>query len=142
VYCPSSLPDPLTGDMTGPFRNGVSVDRDRSYLVSFIAVLNPPEVVHFNLRGYPGRTSIPTCVEGKRKVPCFSHHAGHRHADGIEATVYTTGQDADANHIAYVWKNGGALYAISELVGAPYGRKQVLANLDRALPGLARVTPR
>jgi hypothetical protein len=141
VFCPTVMPDPLTGDTTGPFRNGVSVDPDRSYLVSFVAVLNPPEFVQVNFRGYPGRTSIPSCTEGKRAVPCFSHPAGHRHANGLDATVYTTAQDADANHIAYVWKDKGALYSVSELVGEPYGRSQVLRNLDAVLKNLARVKP-
>ena len=36
------MPSPLTGDTSGPYRNGVSVGSDRSYLVSFIAVINPP----------------------------------------------------------------------------------------------------
>lgn len=141
VFCPTSLPDPLTGDTSGPFRNGVSVDPDRSFLVSFVAVLNPPEFVQFNFRGYPGRTRVPTCVEGKRKVPCFSAPAGHRKANGIDATIYTRAQDADANHIAYVWRDRGSLYTISELVAEPYGRKQVLRNLDAVLKGLARVEP-
>ena len=141
VYCPTWLPSPLTGDTRGPYRNGVSVGSDRSYLVSFIAVINPPEVVHFNFRGYPGRTTIPTCTEGKQKIPCFSHPAGHSHARGIDATVYMTGQDADANHIVYVWTRRATLYAISELVGEPYSRRQVLHNLERVLKGLARVKP-
>ena len=59
----------------------------------------------------------------------------------MEATVYATAQDADTNHIAYVWKHRGTLYTISELVAEPYPRKQVLGNLDRALKGLARVKP-
>ena len=140
VYCPSWLPDPLTGDTKGPYRNGVSVDPDRSYLVSFVFV-RPPELVQFNFRGYPGRTSIPMCREGSRMIPCFSHPIGHRRANGVAATVYAIAQDADTNHIAYVWKDRGTLYTISELVAEPYPRKQVLGNLDRALKGLARVKP-
>jgi hypothetical protein len=140
VYCPTWLPAPLTGDTTGPYRNGVSVKKDGSYLVSFIAVL-PPQVVHFNFRGYPGQTSVPKCIEGQAKIPCFSRPAGHRHANGIDATVYLTGQDADANHIVYAWTDHGTFYEISELVNPPYSRKQVLHNLDGALKGLALVQP-
>lgn len=141
VFCPTVMPQPLNGNTTGPFRNGVSVGRDRSYLVSFIAVVNPPDVVHFNFRGYPGTTAIPRCKEASGTVPCFSDVIGRRHANGIDATVYATGQDADANHVAYVWKDGGALYVISELVGPPYTRAQVLENLDAVLKNLARVEP-
>ena len=74
VYCPSWLPQPLEGRFGGPFFNGRAVDPDRSYLVSFVwfesggGVVNE---VHVNLRGYPGKSRIPTCedtltVEGRR----------------------------------------------------------------------------
>jgi hypothetical protein len=105
VYCPSWLPFPLEGRFGGPYFNGRSVDPDRSYLVSFVwfergqGLVNE---VHVNLRGYPGRTRVPTCedtrtVSGKTvrtKIPCFSDRQGKKRLGGRTVTVYTANQGA------------------------------------------------
>src|SRR5436309_13428735 len=68
VYCPSWLPDPLTGQIVGQVSFGgaggpsVSVDPDRSYLVSLAWAEPQSGEVHVNLRGYPGRAKVPTCI--------------------------------------------------------------------------------
>ena len=36
VYCPGWLPDPLTSELGGRWNNINSVDKDRSYLMSFV----------------------------------------------------------------------------------------------------------
>src|SRR5258705_9016690 len=68
VYCPGWLPDPLTSQIDGKWSNGNSVSPDRSYLESFVwqetgAGIGGGEL-HVVLRGYPGRTKIPTCRTG------------------------------------------------------------------------------
>ena len=89
VYCPSWFPHPLGGKFSGRFFNGLSVDPDRSYLVSWAWFESGGGViqeVHLNLRGYPGSTRIPTCedtltVAGKtvrKKIPCFSDNMGRK----------------------------------------------------------------
>ncbi|HET8606488.1 MAG TPA: hypothetical protein VFL66_05595, partial [Gaiellaceae bacterium] len=84
VYCPNWLPDPLIPQIGGRWNNIDSVSKDRSYLESFVwQDTDGPNLsgeLHINLRGYPGRTTIPTCHDvlfggGKPKnieVPCFS----------------------------------------------------------------------
>ena len=57
VYCPSWLPDPLTGQIGGRWNNIDSVSKDRSYLIGFVWQ-ETAEEIHINLRGYPG------CDEG------------------------------------------------------------------------------
>src|SRR5438128_12692550 len=63
VYCPTWMPDPLDARIGGRYGNGESVSRDRSYLISFIWREPGSGEVHVNLRGYPGRTRIPTCSD-------------------------------------------------------------------------------
>jgi hypothetical protein len=60
VYCPSYLPDPLTGQIGGRWNNIDSVSKDRSYLIGFVWQELGQEI-HINLRGYPGVTKVPTC---------------------------------------------------------------------------------
>ena len=90
VYCPGWLPDPLTSLIGGPSNNIDSVSRDRSYLESFIwQDTDSPALsgeLHVILRGYPGRTAIPTCLEGLKDnvpTPCFAGRArnGDRERD-------------------------------------------------------------
>lgn len=155
VYCPAWLPDPLTGQITGHVSYGgsggysLSVDKDRSYLASFAWAERDSGEVHVNLRGYPGRTAIPVCVEsttnrGKRqetRTPCFNDERGKVSEGGITATVYTVNQDADLWHVLYAWRYKGSLYTVSEHVAEPLTYKKVVANLHRMLASLVLVDP-
>ena len=90
VYCPSWLPDPLTGQIGGRWNNIDSVGKDRSYLIGFVWQEIGQEI-HINLRGYPGVTKIPICrsvelVGGKQhvtKVPCFDDSHGQKTIGGV-----------------------------------------------------------
>ena len=149
VYCPRWLPSPLTAEIGGPWTSINSVDADRSYLMSFI-YKEGIEEIHVNLRGYPGRTATPACIDvqtgaGKtrrRRIPCFSDPRGTRRAGGIVADVYTVNQDADQWHVLYAWRRKGSLYTLSEHVAPPYSFSRVVRNLDRMLRNLVLVEPR
>ena len=155
VYCPSWLPAPLTGQIVGQVSFGgaggpaVSVDKDRSYLVSLAWAEPQSGEVHVNLRGYPGRTKIPTCIyedynQGKlykKPVPCFADARGTVSERGITATVYTVNQDADLWHVLYAWHFRGGLYTLSEHVAQPLTYKKVVANLHHMLRTLVVVQP-
>ena len=97
VYCPSWLPDPLTGLIGGKWNNINSVSKDRSYLMGFVWQEIGQEI-HINLRGYPGVTKVPTCrsvelVGGKkhrrrcRASEKLSRHEGRSRA--FRVTKYT-----------------------------------------------------
>ena len=85
VYCPSWMPDPLDARIGGRWNTIHSVARDGSYLIGFIWAEPGSGELHVNLRGYPGRTRIPTCVNveigaaktHRSKVPCFADAHGH-----------------------------------------------------------------
>ncbi len=155
VYCPAWMPSPLTGQIRGQVSYGgsggyvLSVSKDRSYLASFAWQEMPTGEVHVNLRGYPGRTRVPTCIEedfnkGKVQrspVPCFADSRGSVTERGIRATVYTVNQDADLWHILFAWRYRGSLYTVSEHVARPLTYDQVLANLHRMLRSLVLVRP-
>jgi len=152
VYCPSWMPEPLDAQMGGRYFNGRFVDPDRSYLVSFVwmeASGGDVQEVHVNLRGYPGRTRIPTCVdtltvEGKTvhpKIPCFSDAREQKRFAAGKVTVYTANQGVDQWHVLYAWRHAGSLYTISQHVAAPNTYAQVLANLDRMMRGLVLLRP-
>lgn len=150
VYCPSWMPNPLTAEIGGPWGDVDSVDkRDRSYLVSFIWHEFQSGDVHVNLRGYPGRTAIPTCIEvdtvkgvtKRTKIPCFSDPRGHKRTNGIDATFYTVNQDTDQWHVLYAWRHDGSLYTLSEHVSPPLTYAKVVHNLDRMLRGLVLIRP-
>ena len=112
------------------------VDRDRSYLMSWVWQETGPGAaggeLHVNLRGYPGRTRVPKCVnaDSKRRelIPCFSDPGGRVRAPGIMATVYTVNQDADQWHVLYAWRTHGSLYTVSEHVAPPFELPQVRAE--------------
>jgi hypothetical protein len=150
VYCPTWMPSPIDGQIGGEWDNGVSVDKDRSYLVSFLWHEPPAQDVHVNFRGYPGRKKIPRCedvevVAGKarrRFFPCFSDSQGRRRLGPITATVYTVNRGVDQWHVLYAWRANGSLYAASEHVAKPLTYRQVVANLDRLVRGLVPVEPR
>jgi hypothetical protein len=150
VYCPSWLPDPLVGKITGRGDYVLSVDpKDRSYLASFTWVEPQSGEIHVNLRGYPGRTAIPICIAStqnrgklrKTKIPCFSDPRGTVRERGIRATVYTVNQDADLWHVLYAWRHKGSLYTVSEHVAKPLTYRKVVANLNRMLGTLELIEP-
>lgn len=151
VYCPTWMPNPLDAKIGGQYIDIDSVNKDRSYLISF---LEHGDVgsgdVHVNFRGYPGRTTIPRCTtvipNGTKtirgKTACFAEPVGRRNAPGIKATVYRVNQDADQWHILLAWKHNGSLYTVSEHVIKPYdSATRVLQNLDRLLHSLVLVQP-
>ena len=146
VYCPTWMPNPLDARIKGQYIDIYSLDKDRSYLVSF---LEHGDVgsgdVHVNFRGYPGSTAIPKCPApvGKGKtVPCFGEPVAHMRAHGIDATVYQVNQGADQWHILLGWRYNHSLYTVSEHVIAPYRfSTQVKKNLARLLDGLVLVRP-
>jgi hypothetical protein len=155
VYCPRWMPAPLTGQIVGPVSFGgaggvsLSVDKDRSYLASFVWAEPQSGEVHVNLRGYPGRTTVPTCIKEdtngtkltKTKVPCFADKHGTVREKRITGTVYTVNQDADLWHVLYAWRHAGGLYTVSEHVARPLTYDKVIANLKRILRNLVLVRP-
>ena len=150
VYCPTWMPSPLDGKIGGDWDNGVSVDPDRSYLVSFLWHEPPAQDVHVNFRAYPGRTRMPRCnddrvVAGrkvKRVVPCFSDPQPVRRVKGIAVTPYTVNQGVDQWHVVYLWRRGGTLYTVSEHVAKPLTYRRVVQNLDRIVEGLVKIDPK
>ena len=153
VYCPTWLPDPLKGQIGGRWNNVDSVSKDGSYLESFVWQdtdgPNTSGELHVNLRGYPGRTRIPTCHDvlfggGKPKnitVPCFADPHGTRTINGIRFTEYTVNQDADQWHLLYAWHHRGGLYTVSEHVAPPLTFDKVRQYLDRITRSLVLVQP-
>ena len=149
VYCPTWMPDPFDGVIGGQWNTIDSVSPDRSYLVGFIWLEAGSGELHVNLRGYPGRTRIPSCVDvntvngvtRRSKIPCFSDPTGHRRVAGIDATVYTANQDADRWHVLYAWRHDGSLYTLSQHVAVPLTYRKVVADLDRMLRSLVLVRP-
>ena len=149
VYCPSWLPDPLDGVIGSRWNNIDAVSRDRSYLESWVwqetGLGAAGGELHVNLRGYPGRTRIPKCIDAdtarRTLIPCFADPHGVVRERGIAATVYTVNQDADQWHILYAWRHAGSLYAISEHVAPPVNYAKVRIYLNRILRGLVLVEP-
>jgi hypothetical protein len=145
VYCPSWMPDPLDGKIGGEWTDIRSVDRDGSYLISFLLHEGQSGDVHVNFRGYPGRTKIPRCdaVDGGRRtrVPCFSDARGSKRVAGIHATVYTVNQDADQWHVLYAWRRNGSLYTVSEHVTPRVTYARAVRHLNRLVRGLVLVRP-
>jgi hypothetical protein len=147
VYCPTYMPDPLDGVIGSRWNNIDAVSRDRSYLESWVwqetGLGAAGGELHVNLRGYPGRTAIPKCVDAdtpkRTLIPCFADPNGTVRANGIKATVYTVNQDADQWHILYAWRHGGSLYTVSEHVAPPLNYAKVRVVLNRILRGLVLV---
>jgi hypothetical protein len=150
VYCPAWVPSPLTAKIGGRWSTGVSVDKkDRSYLAGFIWFERGSGEVHVNLRGYPGLTKVPTCINEEQvkkrlvrtKVPCFSDSKGTHRAGAFKVTLYTVNRDADQWHLLYLWRHAGVLYTLSEHVAPPFGYQRVLQNLDRMMQNLVPIAP-
>lgn len=139
VYCPSWLPDPLTGKIDGSWNAMKSVLKDRSYLMGFLWYETNVAEVHVNFRGYPGRTDIPTC-NGR---PCFNDPGPRKTLGGIDIQVYNVNRGADTWHILYAWKTDGSLYSVSQHVVPQFGLSYSLvsSNLDRIVRGLIRIDP-
>ena len=139
VYCPSWLPDPLTGEIGGPWQAMYSVLKDRSYLMGFLWYETNVAETHVNFRGYPGRTALPSC-NGK---PCFDDPGMKKTLAGLGIQVYNVNRGADTWHILYAWHDDGSLYAVSQHVVPEFGISydQVTANLDRIVRGLVRIDP-
>jgi hypothetical protein len=138
VYCPSWLPDPLTGEIDGRWNNIHSVSADDSYLLGFAWYEVPSGEIHVNLRGYPGRLGIPRCAGN---LPCFSDRGPSKRLGNTRVNVYTANRGADRWHVLYAWKHRGSLYTLSEHVAAPLSYRQVVRNLDRMFRGLELVAP-
>ena len=148
VYCPGWLPDPLTSQINGPSNNINVVSPDRSYLESFIwQDTDTPNIsgeLHVVLRGYPGRTRIPTCLGGMNfnvPTPCFAQPHGQVRAGGITATLYTVNQDADAWHLLLLWRHKGGLYTVSEHLAPPLDYRKVVLYLRHELGSLVLIAP-
>jgi len=145
VYCPTWMPNPLDAKIGGQYIDIYSVNKDRSYLVSFLehGDLGSGDV-HVNFRGYPGRLTIPTCPGQVKdaKVPCFADPVGHMTANGIRATVYQVNQGADQWHVLLMWHHRGSMYTVSQHVIVPYdSATRVKKNLQRLLKSLVLVEP-
>jgi hypothetical protein len=150
VYCPGWMPNPLDAQVRGDWQDIYSIDKDRSYLLSFLYHGEGGSGdVHVNFRGYPGRTAIPRCrtilPSGKKTLhgttPCFSDAADVHKVPGITATLYLVNQDADQWHYLLAWRHAGSLYTVSEHIIKPYTSIQVRKNLDRMLKSLVLVKP-
>jgi hypothetical protein len=139
VYCPSWMPQPLTGEIGGRWHAMNSVLNDRSYLMGFLWYETNLAETHVNFRGYPGQTSIPTC-NGK---PCFNDPGERKTIGGLDVQVYNVNRGADTWHVLYAWKSGGSLYALSQHVVPHLGLSYevVTGNLDRIAKGLVRIDP-
>ncbi len=149
VYCPGWLPDPLDGVIGSRWNNINAWSRDRSYLESWVwqetGLGAAGGELHVNLRGYPGRTRVPKCVNAdtakQTLIPCFADPRGTVRRNGVSATVYAVNQDADQWHILYAWRHAGSLYTISEHVAPPVNYTKVRLYLDRILQSLVLVSP-
>lgn len=146
VYCPRWLPFGFTGNIRSSV--SVSVDPDRSYLVTFLDQREGFEA-HLTMRGYPGRTTIPACrlvqlKDGQNvetQVPCFAARRGTKRVPGITAAVYTVNRDADDGHVLYAWRYRGSLYTLAHHADHSMTPAIARRNLDRVLPSLALVMP-
>jgi hypothetical protein len=136
------MPHPLDGRIGGEWTDIDDVDRDGSFLVSFIWQESHTGEVHVNFRRYAG-TAMPRCraSESRRLVPCFSDPAGRLRLGPIDATLYTVGRDADEWHLSYLWRYRGATYVVGEHVAPPLTHAKVKRNVERMLRGLVRVEP-
>ena len=143
VYCPSWVPPEINARIGGIYTDINSVDRDHSYLISFVWFESGSGEVHVNFRGYPGRTRIPTCsdLDTDKPVPCFADFKGIVHAGGLSARVYTANQGVDQWHILYLWRHNGSLYTVSMHVAFPYRYSEVAHALKRMLSGLVLIKP-
>jgi hypothetical protein len=139
VYCPSWLPDPLTGQIGGQWEAIHSVTPKGSYLIGFLWFERDANEVHVNLRGYPGEADVPDC-NGEL---CFSGGTGSREVAGKNVDVYTVNRGADTWHVLYAWKEDGSLYSISQHVVPELGLSysEVVKNLDRIMAGLVKIEP-
>ena len=126
VYCPSWMPSPLDGEIGGQWDNGVSVEKDQSYLVSFLWHEPPGQDVHVNFRGLPGPDEDPALRGrgGRRRQgrktysPCFSDPHGKRRLRPDRGHAVHGEPGVDQWHVLYAWNDHGTLYAVSEHVAS------------------------
>ncbi len=147
VYCPGWLPDPLTGVIGSRDNNINAVSKDRSYLESWVWQETGAGAaggeLHVNLRGYPGRATVPRCrnADNGQAIPCFADARGTKRFGSIVATLYTVNQDADQWHVAYGWRYRGSFYTLSEHVAPPLDYAKVVRYLDREVRSLELIEP-
>jgi hypothetical protein len=136
------MPNPLDGDITGPWNGLRSVDKRGGFLVSFIYQETGSGEVHVNFHRWPS-TKMPLCrdEDTKKQIACYSDPRGGAKVNGIDATFYTVSRDADQWHLAYLWRRAGATYVVSEHVAPPYSFAQVKKNVTRILESLVLVQP-
>ena len=153
VYCPSWMPEPVDARINGIYKNGRWVSKDRSYLVSFLWLDQDAGVsreVHLNFRGYPGRTTIPSCqttrtVKGKtrtRSGPVLRRQRGNEEArrrSRRRSTPSTRASTSGTSSTCGV--TDGSLYTVSEHVVSPYSYAQVVKNLERIIRGFVPLEP-
>ena len=97
-----------------------------------------------NLRGYPGRRTIPKCTTGgvgSKVVPCFDQANGAITERGIRTTMYTVNQDADTWHLLLLWRHAGGLYTVSEHLAPPLDYRRVVEYLKVELASLVLIPP-
>ena len=107
VYCPGWLPDPLTGQIGGRLEHH-PLGRPRPQLPDRLRLAgDAAQEIHINLRGYPGVTKVPTCIEPQlverqdgtsRGCPASPTRTARRRSAACTVTEYTVNQDAD--HVA------------------------------------------
>ena len=82
VYCPTWMPNPLDAKIGGQYIDINSVNKDKSYLISFLEHGDAGSGdVHVNFRGYPGHTAIPRCttvIPNGTKTICSSKRRAPR----------------------------------------------------------------
>ncbi len=149
VYCPSWIPDPLTGQIGGRWNNIDSVSRgpqlpDRLRLAG-------------EERGDPHQSAR---LSGRDEDPELPQHRARRRQEArhvrsvlrrlprredtrrLPGDTYTVNQDADQWHLLYAWRHGGTLYTLSEHIAPPYTLPRIVQNMNRMMGSLVLVQPR
>jgi hypothetical protein len=147
VFCLAWLPFPVSGRLGGPTA-ALSVSPDRSYLITFLQQ-NEGYELHATMRGYPGRTEVPTCrtvkLVGLKKIegaaPCFSHPIARTAIAGLRVTVYDRGLDADEHHVIYTWVSDGSLYTLGHHAHHSLTHTAAMMNVERMLRSASIVRP-
>ena len=155
VYCPSWMPEPVDARINGIYKNGRWVDKkDRSYLVSFLWLDQDAGVsreVHLNFRGYPGRTTIPSCqttrtVEGQDRarhrfraspISGATKRLGVDHGDRLHGQP---GHRRVARPLPLAPRRL-AVHGLASTSSSPYSYAQVVKNLERIIRGFVPLEP-
>lgn len=135
VYCPSFLPNPLTGEIHGQWNTALAPGK--RWQVGY-AWLEHDDLVHVVFEGYPAAGWPPSC-EG---VPCFAGKTGTEDVGGHRVTWYDHNQASHTGHVAAVFRDGRIVYVVSMHVSRPYGTKQKTQSLVRQMvAGLVPLDP-